>query len=155
MPKVGLFNARTMLPLIHSAMTLALLSNLYLPRLPERRKRDLAMQQWVEGEARAGRWPRPDGLSWEADYFGPPRQIAAMYASNLPALLVAGVLVVPSNALDRLLQPAPGRVLPSTRLLIFIALFAGVSRLSWKWRKRSSAKIAERTYEKRTEALHS
>jgi hypothetical protein len=27
-------------------------------------------------------------------------------------------------------------------------------RLSWKWRKRSSVKIAERTYEKRTEALH-
>jgi hypothetical protein len=29
-----------------------------------------------------------------------------------------------------------------------------VFRLSWKWRKRSSDKIAERTYEKRTEALH-
>ena len=29
-----------------------------------------------------------------------------------------------------------------------------VFRLSWKWRKRSSVKIAERTYEKRTEALH-
>jgi hypothetical protein len=29
-----------------------------------------------------------------------------------------------------------------------------VSRLSWKWRKRSSVKIAERTYEKRTQALH-
>jgi hypothetical protein len=27
-------------------------------------------------------------------------------------------------------------------------------RLSWKWRKRSSVKIAERTYEKRTEALY-
>ena len=30
-----------------------------------------------------------------------------------------------------------------------------VSRLSWKWRKRSSVKIAERTYEKRAQALHS
>jgi hypothetical protein len=30
----------------------------------------------------------------------------------------------------------------------------GVSRLSWKWRKRSSVKIAERTYEKRAQALH-
>jgi hypothetical protein len=29
-----------------------------------------------------------------------------------------------------------------------------VFRLSWKWRERSSVKIAERTYEKRTEALH-
>lgn len=29
-----------------------------------------------------------------------------------------------------------------------------VSRLSWKWRKRSSVKIAERTYEKRAQALH-
>src|SRR5271169_5560274 len=29
-----------------------------------------------------------------------------------------------------------------------------VSRLSWKWRRRSFAKIAERTYEKRAQALH-
>jgi hypothetical protein len=29
-----------------------------------------------------------------------------------------------------------------------------VSRLSWNWRKRSFAKIAERTYEKRAQALH-
>ncbi len=32
---------------------------------------------------------------------------------------------------------------------------ADLSRLSWKWRKRSSVKIAERTYEKRAQALHS
>jgi hypothetical protein len=32
--------------------------------------------------------------------------------------------------------------------------WAPVSRLSWKWRKRSSVKIAERTYEKRAQALH-
>ena len=38
-------------------------------------------------------------------------------------------------------QPIP----PSVALL---------SRLSWKWRKRSSVKIAERTYEKRAHALH-
>ena len=30
-----------------------------------------------------------------------------------------------------------------------------LSRLSWKWRKRSSVKIAERTYEQRAQALHS
>jgi hypothetical protein len=29
-----------------------------------------------------------------------------------------------------------------------------VSCLSWKWRKRSSVKIAERTYEERAQALH-
>jgi len=29
-----------------------------------------------------------------------------------------------------------------------------MQRLSWKWRKRSSVKIAERTYEKRAQALH-
>ena len=29
-----------------------------------------------------------------------------------------------------------------------------LSRLSWKWRKRSSVKIAERTYEKRAQSLH-
>src|SRR6516165_3303765 len=32
----------------------------------------------------------------------------------------------------------------------FLLLF----RPSWKWRKRSSGKIAERTYEQRTETLH-
>jgi hypothetical protein len=31
---------------------------------------------------------------------------------------------------------------------------ATLSRLSWKWRKRSSVKITERTYEKRAQALH-
>jgi hypothetical protein len=30
-----------------------------------------------------------------------------------------------------------------------------MSRLSWKWRKRSSVKITERTYEEGTEAFHS
>jgi DNA invertase Pin-like site-specific DNA recombinase len=34
-------------------------------------------------------------------------------------------------------------------------LMADVSCLSWKWRTRSSVKIAERTYEKRAQALHS
>ena len=29
-----------------------------------------------------------------------------------------------------------------------------MSRLSWKWRRRSFTKIAERTYEKRAQALH-
>ena len=32
--------------------------------------------------------------------------------------------------------------------------YLDLSRLSWKWRKRSSVKIAERTYEKRAQALH-
>lgn len=40
-------------------------------------------------------------------------------------------------------------------LLIFsLNMWAQLSRLSWKWRKRSSVKIAERTYEKRAQALH-
>jgi hypothetical protein len=30
-----------------------------------------------------------------------------------------------------------------------------MSRLSWKWRKRPSVKITERTYEERTKAFHS
>src|ERR1039458_5960127 len=32
--------------------------------------------------------------------------------------------------------------------------FELLSRLSWKWRKRSSVKITERTHEETTEALH-
>ena len=42
-----------------------------------------------------------------------------------------------------------GGLIPS----IVVAIL-GVSRLSWNWRKRSFAKIAERTYEKRAQALH-
>lgn len=37
--------------------------------------------------------------------------------------------------------------------LIFLVALA-VSCLSWKWRKRSSVKIMERTYEERAQALH-
>jgi hypothetical protein len=35
-----------------------------------------------------------------------------------------------------------------------IAAQTVLSCLSWKWRKRSSVKIAERTYEERAQALH-
>jgi len=35
-----------------------------------------------------------------------------------------------------------------------LASYGAMSRLSWKWRKHSSVKIAERTYEKRAQALH-
>jgi hypothetical protein len=54
-----------------------------------------------------------------------------MFPANLPAVLVAGVLVIPSNTRDRLLEYAPGRILPSTRMLIFIGLFAVVVALQW------------------------
>ena len=41
-----------------------------------------------------------------------------------------------------------------TREIAAMVRMQAVSRLSWKWRERSSVKIAERTYEKRTQALH-
>src|SRR5215471_13915179 len=126
MLKSGLSNPRTLLPLIHAVIALALLSSMYLPRWPEWRRRDVAAQQYVEAEARAGRWPPPGAAGWEPCYFGPPREIVAMLPANLPALLVAGALVIPGSAHDHLLENAPGRILPTTRLLIFIGLFAGV-----------------------------
>jgi hypothetical protein len=51
------------------------------------------------------------------------------------------------------------RPLSTTRKTLTCAVrtcsgLAPLSRLSWKWRKRSSVKIAERTYEKRAQALH-
>ena len=131
MLKYGLSNPRTLLPLIHAAIALALLSSLYLPRWPEWRRRDIAAQQYVEAEARAGRWPPSDDVDWEPCYFGPPREIAAMLPANLPAFLVAGALVIPSSAHDHLLENAPGRILPTTRLLIFMGLFAVVVALQW------------------------
>jgi len=132
MLKYGLSNSRMLLPLIHAAIALALLSYVYLPRWPEWRKRDVAEQQYIEAEARAGRWPpQTDGMGFMACYFGPPRPIAAMFPADLPAIAVAGALVVPSNARDMLLEPAPGRMLPSTRILIFIGLFTVVVALQW------------------------
>ena len=53
--------------------------------------------------------------------------------------------------LPRPAQPQP-EVTSVVEGLRHIAEF--VSCLSWKWRKRSSVKIAERTYEKRAQALH-
>ena len=131
MPKYGLSKPRTLLPLTHAGIALALLSFLYLPRWPEWRRQDIAAQNYVEAEARAGRWPPPGGVGWEPCHFGPPREIAAMLPANLPALLVAGALVMPSNAQDHLLENAPGRILPTTRLPIFIGLFAVVVALQW------------------------
>jgi hypothetical protein len=131
MLKYGLPNSRTLLPLIHAGIALVLLSILYLPRWPEWRRRDIAAQQYVEAEARAGRWPPSDGTGWEPDYSGAPPEIAAMFPANLPAFLVAGWLVMPGNVHDRLLENAPGRILPSTRALIFIGLFAVVVALQW------------------------
>src|SRR6516165_9977705 len=103
MLKYGLPNSRTLLPLIHAGIALVLLSILYLPRWPEWRRRDIAAQQYVEAEARAGRWPPSDGTGWEPDYSGAPPEIAAMFPANLPAFLVAGWLVMHGNVHDRLL----------------------------------------------------
>jgi len=130
-PKYRLSNPRMLLPLTHAAIALALLSYLYLPGWPEWRRRDVAEQQYIGAAARAGQWFQSDGLAWEACYFGAPRQISVLFPANLPTFLAAGVLVVPCNARDRLLERAPGRMLPSTRILIFIAFFVAVVALQW------------------------
>jgi len=49
----------------------------------------------------------------------------------LPSILIAGTLVVPSTARDRLLEAGPGRVLPSTRALVFSLLFALIVFVQW------------------------
>lgn len=123
--------SRVVLPLLHAAIALALLSYLYLPHWRDIRKREVAMQLEIEAEARAGRWPRQGDIGFEACYFGHPRPITAMYPANLPALFVAGSLVVPSNVQAHLLEQAPGCILPSTRLLVFIVVFSMVVALQW------------------------
>ena len=50
-------------------------------------------------------------------------------------------------------KPALNFAPPAAHLRMRNAL-VDVSCLSWKWRKRSSVKITERTYEEATEALH-
>lgn len=124
-------NSRVLLPLIHAVIALTLLSCLYLPGWPRWRMRDVIEQQRIDADARAGRWPPSNTVGFEVCYFGSPRQISAMFPADLPAILAAGVLVVPSNARDHLLEPSPGRILPSTRILLFIVAFASVVALQW------------------------
>ena len=66
----------------------------------------------------------------------------AYLCANIPTVKDAGRTAEHSNGgqASRALRP-PGNE-------------GRLSRLSWKWRKRSSVKIAERTYEKRAQALH-
>jgi hypothetical protein len=129
--KRALSNSRVLLPLIHSLVALTLLSFHYLPGWPKWRARDLIEQRFIEAEARAGRWPPSNAMAFELCYFGTPRVIAAMFPAELPAYFVAGVLVIPSNTRDRLLEAAPGRILPSTRMLLFIGIFAAIVGLQW------------------------
>ena len=129
--KGTLSNPQVLLPVVHATIALALLFSLYMPGWHKWRTRDLVEQRHIEADARAGKWPPTNSVGWEPCYFGPPREISAMLPANLPAVFLSGVLVVPSNAHDRLLEPAPGRMLPSTRILIFIPIFVGVVALQW------------------------
>ena len=131
MPAFRLSISRTWLPFAHAGIALALVLHLYLPRWEKIRARDLAEQAYVEEEASMGRWPPVNAVGFEACYFGAPKQITAMFPANLPSLIIAGFLVVPSNARDHLLEPAPGRILPTTRAMIFAAMFAVVVGLQW------------------------
>jgi hypothetical protein len=125
--------SRTLLPFVHAGIALSLLLHLYLPHWAEARKRDIAEQTHIEAEARAGRWPPVNVVGFEPCYFGTPKEITAMLPANLPSVVIAGVLVVPSNARDRLLEPTPGRILPTTRVLIFVAVFTAVVAQQWYW----------------------
>ena len=119
------------LPLTHVLIALLLLSHLYLLRWSEWRGRDVVEQRYVEDEARAGRWPPRSDIGFEPEYFGPPREIAVLVLPDLPAIVIGGALVVPSVARDHLLEHAPGRMLPTTRMLIFIVLFGGLVAAQW------------------------
>jgi hypothetical protein len=130
-PDSRLTISRILLPSVHAGLAVALLFHLYLPHWAKARKRDIAEQAYVEAEARAGRWPPLNAVGFEPCYFRAPREITAMLPANLPSVMVAGFLVVPSNTRDRLLETAPGRILPTTRLLIFVAMFAAVVAIQW------------------------
>src|SRR6266700_1009454 len=119
------------LPLTHVLIALLLLSDLYLRHWSEWRRRDIVEQRYVEDEARAGRWPPQNNIGFELDHFGPPRQIAALFLPDLPAIVIGAALVVPSTARDHLLEHAPRRMLPTTRTLIFIVLFGGLVAAQW------------------------
>ena len=119
------------LALIHAGISLGLLLNLYLPNWAKWRQRDVLYQQHIEAQAKAGQWPPQTFVGFEVCYFGHPKEIDAMFPANLPSLAIAGVLIVPGNFRDHLLEPAPSRMLPSTRALIFITLFVVIVGLQW------------------------
>jgi hypothetical protein len=123
--------SRLWLPFLHAAIALALVLNLYLPHWEEERAPDVVLQAQVEKEARAGRWAPVNMNGFELDRFGTPKQITAMLPADLPSMVIAGSLVIPSSARDRLLEPAPRRILPTTRAMIFAPLFAVVVALQW------------------------
>jgi hypothetical protein len=122
--------SRLWLPLLHAAIALALVLNFYLSHWEEDRARDVVLQAYVEKEARAGRWAPVHGDGYEMDR-GTPKEIIAILPADLPSLVIAGFLVIPSNARDRLLERAPGRIRPTTRVVIFAAVFAAVVALQW------------------------
>ena len=86
----------------------------------------------------------------------------AANAVQFLALTGTMVLVRASILLWRCHVPLTGRLLLTfvpglimTLLMFGMTYLLGVvSRLSWKWRKRSSVKITERIHEETTEALH-
>jgi len=75
------------------------------------RSRDPVFQVSAGEEARARRWPPVNGARFEVDRFGTPKRIIAMLSAALPCVVVAGSLVIPSNARDRWPERAPGRLL--------------------------------------------
>jgi integral membrane sensor domain MASE1 len=81
------------------------------------------------------------------------RRDVVLYVSITTLAAVASTLVgVACLALDRAIR---WNEFQSAFLTWFLGDEIGLlCRLSWKWRKRSSVKIAERTYEKRAQALH-
>jgi hypothetical protein len=130
MPRSSGYMWRILLPLVHGGIAFALVLN--LPQFREARRRDIVYQQFIEGEARAKRWPPNETLDFEPDFSGIPQQISALYPSDLPALIVAGVLIIPSPASYHLvMEAAPGRMLPSTRAVIVVLIFVAVVVAQW------------------------
>src|SRR6267378_6786222 len=115
-----------------------------LAEVAERQRDELANEIQLAAEVQQGILPRsiPHVPGFEF--------AARMYPAKTVAGDYYGFIELPAGEIAVVIADASGKGVAAGLLMPSIE----VSCLSWKWRRRSSVKIAERTYEKRTHALY-
>jgi hypothetical protein len=119
---------RILLPLVHTTIAVALLLHLYGPGWNRHRQNERRYQAQIEAEARAGTWKEYPKWVLDPDDGGPPNEISILMLPDFPSLLLGGWGVIPGPAL---LEQAPGRLLPSTREILWAFPFLICVWLQW------------------------
>jgi hypothetical protein len=112
---------RILLPLIHTVIAAILILQLYGPQWRRNRRSEREYQERIDTQAREGKWH--PGPQWFFPCEGVPKEIIAFMLPDLPSMLVAGWGVVPCISSTRLQVQEPGRLLPSTRQILWCLPF--------------------------------